>query len=186
MAEQFKLQPNFTLTVSHFVKQGMEHRFEAALQDVMRQAQTFEGYHGIQLLQPTAQGQNEYLLVVRFDKQENYERWESSAIRKDWSEKLTSYIHKESVVRQDVGLAFWFSTAEKPGSTSPTKWKMALLTWIVIYPLILMLSFLAGVYLAFLPPSLRMLLISMILVVSMTYFIMPGVTKKFAFWLFYA
>ncbi|MEL7121215.1 MAG: hypothetical protein AAFO07_17330 [Bacteroidota bacterium] len=72
MAEQFNSYPNFTITVSHFVRRGKEQVFEAALKQVIQQAKSFSDYIGIQLIRPTNKFQNEYLLLVRFDNQENW------------------------------------------------------------------------------------------------------------------
>lgn len=173
-----------TIVVSHFVKQGKEEAFEAALKQVIGQAKTFEGYEGIQIIQPNNKAENEYLLLVRFNNEHDYKRWEDSDIRKNWSEELKSFIHKESHVQYQESLEFWFSLSKLPAPIPPTKWKMAVLTWMVIYPLILLLSTLAGMFLDFLHPFLRMLIISMILVASMTYFLMPNITKVFAKWIF--
>lgn len=178
------MQNNITIAVSHFVKQGKEQAFEEALKQVIQQAKTFEGYEGIQIIQPNNKTENEYLLLVRFDNEVNYKHWEDSEIRKNWFEELQNYIHKESQIRYQEGLEFWFSLPEMPTPVPPTKWKMAVLTWLVIYPLILIFSTLVGMYLGFLHLFLRLLIVSMVLVSLMTYFLMPNVTKIFAFWIF--
>jgi len=178
------MQNNITIAVSHFVKQGKEQAFEEALKQVIQQAKTFEGYEGIQIIQPNNKTENEYLLLIRFDSEVNYKHWEKSEVRNNWVEELQNYIHKESQVRYQEGLEFWFSLPEISAPVPPTKWKMAVLTWLVIYPLILIFSTLAGMYLDFLHIFLRLLIVSMILVTSMTYFLMPMVTKIFAFWIF--
>ena len=101
--------------------------------------------------------------------------WESSEIRKEWVERLELYIRKESKVHVQEGLEFWFAQQEQ---FAPTKWKMAIIVWLVIFPLILVLSTLAGKYLTSLHPYLRMLVVSIIMVSSMTYFIMPKITNE--------
>lgn len=178
------MQNNITIAISHYVKQGKEQNFEEALKQVIAQAKTFEGYEGIQIIQPNNKVENEYLLLVRFDNEANYKHWENSEVRKKWSQELKDYIHKESQIRHQEGLEFWFSLPKTPAPVPPTKWKMAVLTWLVIYPLILVLSSLAGMYLTFLHPFLRMLVVSMLLVSAMTYFLMPNITKIFAKWIF--
>jgi len=184
MAEQFRLDRNYTLTVSHFVKQGAEQSFEATLRQVILQAKSFKGYMGIQIFQPADQVQNEYLLLVRFDTEEYYKQWEDSDIRKEWSAKLKPYTYRDPTIRHQEGLEFWFSSSHSSNPIPPIKWKMALLTWFVIYPLILLLSSVTGMYLSFIHPFLRMLLVSMVLVVGMTYIIMPSLTKQFSSWIF--
>ena len=66
----------------------------------------------------------------------------------------------------------------------PTKWKLALLTWLAVYPLIILLSTIAEQYLGFLPSYIRLLALSMVLVGAMTFYLMPKLTKTFAAWIF--
>lgn len=178
------MKENITIVVSHYVQQGKEQEFERALKQVIEQAKSFEGYDGIQTIKVNNKVENEYILMIRFDTEYNYRIWESSNIRKAWSKELKEYILKESQVRFQEGLEFWFSLPQQTNTTVPKKWKMALLTWVVIYPMILALSTLSGVYLSFVHPFLRMLIVSMILVTLMSYFIMPKVTTIFASWIF--
>lgn len=178
------MQENITIVVSHYVKRGKEQEFESALKKVIVQAKLFNGYEGIQTIKVNNKVENEYILVIRFDAESNYRTWESSNIRRAWSKELKEYILKESKVRFQEGLEFWFSLPQQTNIKAPKKWKMALLTWVVIYPMILALSTLSGVYLSFVHPFLRMLIISMILVTLMSYFIMPKVTSIFASWIF--
>lgn len=154
------------------------------MKQVIEQAKTFKGHEGIQIIKPNNKTENEYLLLIRFDNEANYQHWKDSDIRNNWFEELQNYIHKESQIRYQEGLEFWFSLPQMPAPVPPTKWKMAVLTWLVIYPLILIFSTLAGMYLGFLHIYLRLLVVSMILVATMTYVLMPNVTKIFAKWIF--
>ena len=174
----------FTIVVSHFIKHGKEHAFEEALKQVIQKALTYEGYEGIQIIRPNAKASNEYILLIRFNTEANYHIWANSAPRNEWFKELKDYVYKESEIRYEEGLEFWFSLPEVTGTKPPTKWKMAILTWFVIYPSVLALSTIAGIYLGFLPLAIRMLLVSMTLVSLMTYLIMPKITKVFAFWIF--
>ena len=162
----------------------MGKAFEQALKQIIRQAKTFEGYKSIQVIQPNNKDENEYLLLVSFNNATNYQLWEKSPVRKKWSEQLKNFIHKESQIRHQEGVEFWFSASQAPHPLPPTKWKMALLTWLIIYPLILILGDLAKLHLSFMLPFLRILIVSMILVISMTYFLMPNIARVFAFWIY--
>jgi antibiotic biosynthesis monooxygenase (ABM) superfamily enzyme len=175
------MEQYFTVAVTHFVNQGIEKQFEEALNLVIEEARLFNGCKGIQSVKLKDDLNNEYLLLVRFDTESNYMIWESSGIRKEWVERLELYVSKESKVRVQEGFEFWFAQQEK---LAPTKWKMAIIVWLVIFPLILVLTTLAGKYLTSLHPYLRMLVVSIIMVSSMTYFIMPKITNVFSFWIF--
>ena len=173
----------FTVVVSHYIRPGKEQAFERALKEVIEKAKAYRGYEGIQIIQLPKKAENEYMLLIRFDTESNYQTWATSETRKTWSQELKSYVTKESEVRYEEGLEFWFSLPENT-SQPPRKWKMALLTWMVIYPSVLALSTLAGIYLGFMPLFGRMLMVSLILVSLMTYFIMPKITALFADWIY--
>lgn len=66
----------------------------------------------------------------------------------------------------------------------PKKWKMAVVIWLAIYPLITLILVLFGRQLAKVTPTpLRTLLLTAILVPIMVYWAMPLVQKIFADWL---
>ncbi|MEM7551024.1 MAG: antibiotic biosynthesis monooxygenase [Bacteroidota bacterium] len=178
------MQNQFTVVVSHFVKQGKEKVFENALKQVIQKAKDYKGYEGIQIINVSKNTDSEYILLIRFDKEANYKIWEQSTPRNTWFKELEEYITKESEIRHQEGLEFWFSLPQMTASVPPRKWKMALLTWMVIYPSVLTLSTVAGIYLDFMPLFIRMLIVSMILVSLMTYIIMPKITTVFASWIF--
>jgi antibiotic biosynthesis monooxygenase (ABM) superfamily enzyme len=67
--------------------------------------------------------------------------------------------------------------------SAPKKWKFALLVWCFIYPVITILSMTVLPYLTILPPPLRTLVMSLILVPLMAYFYIPYINKRFYAWL---
>jgi len=178
------MQNQFTIVVSHFIQPGKEQAFEDALKQVIEKAKTYPGYGGIQIFHYQHPTEREYILMIRFDTEANYNIWATSDARNNWFEELKAFITKESEVRFEEGLEFWFSLPEETGAAPPKKWKMAVLTWMVIYPLVLILSTTAGMVLDFWPPYMRILVVSMILVPLMTYVVMPQVTSVFAGWIF--
>lgn len=178
------MENNFTVVVSHYVKPDKVQEFKEALKQVIQKAKAYKGYEGIQIIQVNNKTAEEYVLLIRFDTEVNYNIWAKSKPRNEWFEELKTYIVKESKIRYQEGLEFWFSLPQITTAQAPKKWKMAILTWMVIYPLVLTLSTLVGIYLYFLPPFLRVLTVSLILVPLMTYVVMPQVTKTFATWIF--
>ncbi|MCZ4410005.1 antibiotic biosynthesis monooxygenase [Cryomorphaceae bacterium 1068] len=178
------MESPFSVIVSHFVKPEKKTPFEQALRQVIKKAKEHKGYEGIQTLQIDSKLENEYILMIRFDNEVNYKIWANSDTRKEWAKEIRQFITKESEIRYQEGIEFWFSLPQLSNSKPPKKWKMALLTWMVIYPSVLTLSTLAGIYLRVLPLYIRMLLVSITLVSLMTYVIMPKITTVFAAWIF--
>ncbi|MDL5049873.1 hypothetical protein QQ054_28070 [Oscillatoria amoena NRMC-F 0135] len=67
----------------------------------------------------------------------------------------------------------------------PKKWKMAILIWIAIYPIItLMFTFLGPVFMQINPLPLRTLLITVIAVPLMVFVAIPLLQKLMAKWLY--
>lgn len=143
------MQNQFTIVVSHFIREGREQAFEAALKQVIQKAMVFEGHEGIQIIRSNSKANNEYILLIRFDTETNYQIRADSVPRNEWFQELKNYVYKESEIRYEDRLEFWFSLPEVTGTKPPTKWKMAILTWMVIYPSVLSLSTIAR-YLSFL------------------------------------
>lgn len=65
----------------------------------------------------------------------------------------------------------------------PNKHKMAFVTWIIIYPLITGISLVFNTQLMRLPLPIRTLDLSTIIVLLMSYMIMPWATEKLRRWL---
>jgi antibiotic biosynthesis monooxygenase (ABM) superfamily enzyme len=65
----------------------------------------------------------------------------------------------------------------------PPRYKMFLLTWLGIYPLITGIFWVFGPWLSLLPLVVRTLLLTGLLVYLMTYVVMPILTKMFHAWL---
>jgi len=179
-----RMANNFTVAVTHFVKDGLDDEFETALNKVISEAKKYIGYQEIQTVKLNEELGHEYLLLIRFDNEVNYKNWENSDFRNDWANDIKRFVIKQSKVRYQEGIEFWFSSPKQSVSNPPKRWKMATLTWLVVYPTILILSTLVSEYLGFLHLFLRMLVVSLIMVGAMTYFIMPRITKIFASWIF--
>jgi antibiotic biosynthesis monooxygenase (ABM) superfamily enzyme len=66
---------------------------------------------------------------------------------------------------------------------TPPRYKMFLLTWLAIYPLITAILWLFSSFLALFPLPLRTLILTGVLVYLMTYIVMPKLMKLFYRWL---
>ncbi len=67
---------------------------------------------------------------------------------------------------------------------TPPRYKMFLLTWLAIYPLITAILWLFGSFLVLFPLPLRTLILTGVLVYLMTYIVMPKLMKLFDRWLY--
>jgi antibiotic biosynthesis monooxygenase (ABM) superfamily enzyme len=176
--------PPVTAVASRRVKRGREREFEEWVSGILAAANEFPGYLGSEVLRPgDAPGDDEYRIVFRFDRESNLRAWEISEERRRWLRKAEPLIHEERV-HVLTGLETWFTLPWKAGEPSPPRYKMALVTWLAVFPLITVILVLFGPLLGLLPMLLRTLVLTAVMVSLMTYVVMPRLTRLFSFWLY--
>ncbi|MGB4776798.1 hypothetical protein [Microbacterium sp.] len=67
--------------------------------------------------------------------------------------------------------------------TPPPRWKLAILTWIAVYPLITLLLLLLGPLIVGMPVPVVTLILSVTLVTLLSFIVMPLLTRAFRGWL---
>jgi uncharacterized protein len=173
-----------TTVIARRVRPGKEAEYEAWLEGIIDASSAFEGHEGVTVLKPPPGG-GEYVLVVRWRDFASSKRWVESEVRAEWLAKLGPLAEQGRVEAQS-GLETWFTLAPAHGVAppAPSRRKMAVVTFVAIYPLILILSYVLLPHLEALPIPLRPLLMSGILVPLMTWVVMPTMTRLFWPWLY--
>lgn len=171
-----------TVTVSRLARPGREAEFEAWMAGVCTVACRFEGHRGFTVIRPSDPASREYVLIFRFDSMAHLRRWNESAERADWIARARALTVGDPRVELTTGLEHWF-TLPASGAPPPPRHKMALLTFVAIFPLFLACSVLLLPYLAGLPWPLPSAVMSATLIVLMTYVVMPQITRVFHGWL---
>lgn len=182
--ENLSDDPPATVDILQRVKPGCEAEFESILTDLIEAARVFEGHLGVNVFRPGDRAHPEYRIVFKFDRISNLKRWEISAVRQkllDRANRLTVDPGQTSIL---TGLETWFTLPQQPGLAPPPRYKMVLLTGATIYVLINLMNTLVLPLLAPLPPLLRTLVVTFLMVAIMTYGMMPRLTKLFAGWLY--
>lgn len=133
---------------------------------------------------PTDTENLEYRVIFKFDRMSNLRRPEESEVRQQWlkrAEPLTLGLPDTQTLS---GLETWFALPSQRAIVPPSRYKMAIITWLAIYPLISIINILFAPILNPLPLLLRTLLLTVVLVSLMTYVVMPQMTKLFTKWLY--
>lgn len=167
-----------TMLVLRRVRRGAEAEFEEALRDVIRAASAFDGHLGATVVRP-APGRPEHVLVVRWASAADLEAWRASATCAEWLARVAPITEALDAYELHGMEAFF----DLPGPRAPARWKMAVVTFVAIYPLILALSALLQRGLPELPLALRVAVTSGVLVPLMTWVVMPWLTGRLARWL---
>lgn len=176
--------PPVTAVASRRVKDGREEEFEKWTSQILAAANEFPGYLGSEVLRPAEPDDDEYRIVFRFDHASNLERWEGSEERRRLLNEVRPLLHEEEKVQVLTGLETWFTLASKPGEPAPPRYKMAVVTWLAVFPLITAIFILFRPVLSQLPFLLRTLVLTLVMVTLMTYVVMPRMTRLFSFWLY--
>lgn len=82
------------------------------------------------------------------------------------------------------GLEFWFTAPASDGSKAPPRHRMAAVTVLGLYPLIMFVAPPLSAALAELPAAIRTLVVTVIMVMLMTWAVMPTLVSILSSWLF--
>jgi antibiotic biosynthesis monooxygenase (ABM) superfamily enzyme len=122
---------------------------------------------------------------MRFEDYDNLKAWQESRRRVELVEKSEEMTIGDPNFQEAHGLESWFTLPDRQTSVSPpAKYKMAVLTVAAIYPLILLVGAALSLPPQELPPLISTLIAVIVVGTSMTYFVMPWITRRFRFWLF--
>jgi len=174
-----------TTIFTRIVKTDRIQDFEAWLRGINEVVRQFDGYLGMDVIRPGDHDHPEYVIILRFEDYDDLKEWQESRHRFEWVEKSNDMTIGDPYLQEAHGLESWFTLPGRQTAVlPPAKYKMAVLTVVAIYPLIL----LAGTALTLLPQELPPLIATLITVIvvgiSMTYLVMPRITRLFRFWLF--
>ncbi|PSN16067.1 hypothetical protein C7293_04230 [filamentous cyanobacterium CCT1] len=176
--------PPVTVDVMQSVRPGKEREFEHLLEQIIGTASTFEGYLGASVFRPSDQNQSEYRVIFKFDRLEYLKRWENSSARQNYLAQAKELTLNEGTFSILTGLETWFTLPAKPGLKPPARYKMVLITGIVIFVINQFLSLVPAAWLGVFPPLVQLLILIFITVILMTYVVMPRLTKLLAWWLY--
>ncbi len=180
------VDPPVTVVISRRVKPGCEAAFEKFISGITATAMTFEGHLGTNVFRPNSSADNEYQIIFKFDRASNLQVWEESECRRQWLARAESLRLEPARIRVITGLETWFTLPSPKLILPPPRYKMATITLFALFPLIQLANLTLAPLLEFfpLPVLLKSLIITAILVLLMTYVVMPRMTKLFARWLY--
>lgn len=173
-----------TVVVERHVKPGSEEAYEELLRGLLSTVATFPGYLGANVIRPPARGHGPYQVVLRFNNHDNMDRWSGSEERARWMRCLASVTIGEPNIKTVSGLETWFAAHANDAIVPPPRYKMLLVSFLASYPIMTLLMYLSQRFIHEWPLPIRTLLSSSILLVVMTYLVMPQMSRLFQFWLY--
>jgi antibiotic biosynthesis monooxygenase (ABM) superfamily enzyme len=176
--------PPVTAVASRRVKPGREEEFEEWVSGITATAAEFPGYLGSNIFRPSSPDDNEYQIVFKFDHASDLERWQNSEERRRWNMWGRDMLHEKPRIRVLTGLETWFTLPSKESDPPPPRYKMAMITWLAVFPLATVMFMLLNPLLGGSSVVLRTLVFTVVMVTLMTYVVMPRMTRLFSFWLY--
>ena len=173
-----------TVVVRRRVKPGAEADFERAMREFIGFALAFPGNRGIDVVRPQPGGSREYTVVDRFADPSARQAFKDTPDYRAWMRRLRDLSEQDPYIEEHSGLGGWFAPPEATRPSPPARIKMALVTFVGVYPLTSTLPPLGSWLLPTWHPLLVNVFVTGTIVAALTWVVMPILTRVFAPWLF--
>lgn len=177
-----------TLVITRRVRPGRDADYEAWLAAFQQAARALPGYLGVTTQRPATGAPADYVSVLRFASLAALQAFERSPLRQQHLAQVVDLVEGDAAWRQLSGLEFWFTPPPGTVVPQPARSRMALLMIAVVFSLVLGLGAVVNAAFALLPfstpPALRLLVTVTIEVLLMTYWLMPQITRRLAWWIY--
>lgn len=171
-----------TTTVTQRIMPGHEAAFEELLAEIIAAASRFPGHLGVEVFRPSSTASGEYRIVYRFDTAAHLHDWLDSDERAAWLQRAEPHAAGPLRTQFLTGLETWFTLPAQPGAPPP--YKMAILTWVTIFPLITLIVVVLTPLIGTWPVVARLAITTLLTVPLMTWLVMPRVTRLLGRWLY--
>jgi uncharacterized protein len=169
----------FTEVISRNIAAGHEKDYDDWLQRFMTIERQFRGYLGTTIIAPGDDNSSVRYVINRFADQASLDAWENSEVALSLLEEVNKYSTRQRV----TGLETWFTLPDLKTISAPPKWKMAIVSFIGAYSISLVAYYVLSIYIGQ-QPLLTNLLMTVILVIGLTYFAMPLLSRLLRRWLY--
>ena len=176
-----------TVVITHRVRDGKQGDYEKWTNEIGPLCRSSAGNLDWQLIRPVPGFSSTYTVIIRFDTEAHLRAWTESPVRSQLIERVKPFLASGDDFFIRSGLDFWFAPMEAKAKV-PARWRQSLVTWSVIYPLVLGVPMIVSPALQLLGmPDHRLFstfVVTGTIVVLMVYVIMPRYTKLVKRWLF--
>ncbi|MFC1443095.1 antibiotic biosynthesis monooxygenase [Streptacidiphilus sp. N1-10] len=172
-----------TVVISRTVRSGHEEEYMGWLSRLISAAEAFPNNLGAVVLTPEPGESNVFHIVHRFADEASLQAWEDSETRRSLSVEADAF---STLQRQEAtGMETWFAIGSAARSSAPKKWKMASITFVVVYCLT---AVIIPREMAWLPRSwsfyVTNIFTNVIVATLMTYVLMPVLARVLKRWLY--
>jgi uncharacterized protein len=171
-----------TAVFSRRVKSGHEAEYARLAEGVTAASARYPGQLAATILH--AGNSRDYALVYTFESPETLEAWLDSDIRRAFVVTADKLAESHQRLQPKSGLETWFTLPGKATIKPPPRWKMWLVSLVALYPLVVCFQEWLAPVLKSWPLVLRAAIFPLVLLTTMTYVLMPVVTRLTRRWLY--
>ncbi len=178
MSQNPNAQPRITRIARRHALPGHEHEYEGLVRQMFELMKKHKGFLGAEMIPPENTGED-YQIVVNFASEDDLAGWDRSKDREEIFARMRPHADGEPEHRRLSGLEAWFEPAVVPASMNPPRHRMGFVTWMGIWPTAsIFIYFLAPVLQRWGLPFLAVTAVNtMLITLTMTYLLMPRLTK---------
>src|SRR5437667_12674378 len=168
------------IAITRRVRPGCETEFQQALREFFQNSFAHGGVWGASMLTPPpGSDTREYGILRTFANEQERDFFYESPMFKAWDERAKALTEGEPVYRQLHGLEAWFRSPHNP----PPRWKMAVATFLGVFPVAMVLNLTIGPLVRSMHFVLGNAVFNACVVASLTWVVMPLVTRLLHSWL---
>jgi antibiotic biosynthesis monooxygenase (ABM) superfamily enzyme len=172
-----------TVSITRTVKPGCEADFERALHDFVQRSLSLPGQHGVHIMRPApGSGSRDYGIVRKFANRDALMAFRASPEYLGWTQLAVELTEGSGRTEELTGLESWFTLPGAPLHALP-KWKMAIATFLGVFPTATILSLTLGKAVQPWPFLLGGTVFNAAMVALLTWVVMPLVTRALHGWL---
>ena len=168
------------IAITRRVRPGCESEFQQALREFLQTSFARGGVQGASMLTPPpGSDSREYGILCTFASEAERDAFYASPMFKAWEERAKTLTEGEPEYRQLHGLEAWFRSPHNP----PPRWKMAVATFLGVFPLAMILNLTLGPIISEWPFVPRNAVFNAFVVALLSWAVMPVVTRLLHGWL---
>jgi antibiotic biosynthesis monooxygenase (ABM) superfamily enzyme len=167
------------LAITRRVRPGCEAAFQQELREFLQASFAHGGVQGASMLTPPpGSDSREYGILRTFANEQERDAFYASPMFKAWEERARELTEGEPIYRPLHGLEAWFRAPQPPA-----RWRMAVATYLGVFPLVTILNLTLGPLLRAWPFVLASAVFNACVVICLTWLVMPLVTRLLHAWL---
>lgn len=175
-----------TVSILRKARPGHAAALEEKVTAILKSAEVADGHVGSGVVRGVLAGAPYINVLLHFVSRSRLDSWRDAPATQALIADALDHVVERPAVSFAEGETGWFDLPSTPMSVVPPKWKMCIVSWLAIFPLLSIVLIGTAPMLHDVPMVLRLFLNTLIMAPLMTWVVMPRMTRMFRKWLFAA